>query len=48
MKELPPKTLRFFEKIQTWMIANDYECGEEGTEIFDEISKILEENEWTD
>lgn len=29
------------EEIQTWMIDNDYECGEQGSEIYSRISKLL-------
>ena len=31
------------DRIQTWMIENDYECGPEGNEIYKEISKLLGE-----
>ena len=33
------------DRIQTWMVENDYECGPEGNEIFNEINKLLEETE---
>lgn len=31
----------FLEEIQTWMVENDYECGEVGSGIFNEISNAL-------
>jgi hypothetical protein len=33
------------DRIQTWMIENDYECGPEGNEIYKEIDKLLKETE---
>jgi len=30
------------DRIKTWMVENDYECGPEGNEIYQEISKLLE------
>lgn len=32
----------FLEEIQSWMGENDYECGPEGSEIYDKISKYLD------
>lgn len=32
----------FLEQIQSWMMNNDYECGEVGSEIYDKISKYLD------
>jgi len=32
----------FLEEIQQWMMANDYECGPQGSEIYDKISKYLD------
>lgn len=29
------------EEIQDWMIENDYECGEQGGDIYMRISKII-------
>ncbi len=44
MKELNKEILEFLEEIQEWMVENDYECGEQGGEIFNKITEILEEN----
>lgn len=33
------KTL--LEDIQTWMLDNDYECGEVGGQLYNQISKVL-------
>lgn len=30
------------EEIQGWMIDNDYECGEHGSKIYNQISELLE------
>jgi len=29
------------EDISSWMVENDYECGDEGSEIFDRIASVL-------
>lgn len=31
--------------IQQWMIGNDYECGREGSQIYDRIEEILSKEE---
>ena len=33
------------EEIQSWMIDNDYECGEWGSEIYQKIKEVLRDNE---
>jgi len=30
--------------IQNWMIDNDYECGNEGSELYIRIEKLLSNN----
>lgn len=30
------------EDIQDWMMENDYECGEVGSEIYQRITKMLD------
>lgn len=32
----------FLEEIQSWIIDNDYECGPQGSEIFEKIAKLLD------
>lgn len=32
------------EDIQNWMMDNDYECGEEGSDIYQRITKALKED----
>jgi hypothetical protein len=29
------------EEIQNWMIDNDYECGDQGSEIYSKITELL-------
>lgn len=36
------------DRIQTWMIENDYECGPEGNEIYKEIDELLGEERCED
>ncbi len=31
----------FLEEIQHWMMANDYECGPHGDEIYEKIQEYL-------
>lgn len=38
--------LDLLNQIQDWMVENDYECGEQGGEIFNKITEILEENNY--
>lgn len=33
---------QLLDDIQTWMMDNDYECGQVGSKIYNEISNILE------
>ena len=33
----------FLEQIQLWMIDNDYECGPEGSEIYNKITEYMTE-----
>jgi hypothetical protein len=41
-KPLDDKKVReLLEEIQDWMIDNDYECGDWGSDIYNKIAKIL-------
>ena len=31
------------EEVQTWMMTNDYECGDWGGDIFSRIGELLED-----
>jgi hypothetical protein len=33
------------EEIQAWMLDNDYECGEVGSDLYDRINKMLKKYE---
>lgn len=33
------------ENIRDWMIENDYECGERGSELYDAICELVGEGE---
>lgn len=35
------ETREFLREIKTWIIENDYECGDQGSDIFDRIVKII-------
>lgn len=37
--------IELLEEIQSYMLDNDLECGERGREIYNQISKILGEEE---
>ena len=39
------KIKNLLEEIQDWMLENDYECGPRGSEIYKDISHLLEEND---
>lgn len=38
---LDDKVRNLLERVESWMLANDYECGEVGSELFEEISGVL-------
>lgn len=42
-KEMTEKIVLLFDDIQNWMVENDYECGDVGSQIYTEISEILKE-----
>ena len=31
------------EEVQDWMLENDYECGEVGSQIYEKISRVINE-----
>lgn len=39
------ETKNLFEDIIEWMIENDYECGERGSQILAEIHDLLDKYE---
>lgn len=39
-----PELREFFEEISTWICENDYECGPVGSDIFDRISNLIDNN----
>jgi len=42
MEELIEIPKEFIEEIIDWMTDNDYECGTQGSEIYDRLVKIIE------
>lgn len=43
MKTIDSKLVTLLQEIQTWMVDNDYEYGEIGSDIYDQITTILNE-----
>lgn len=36
---------KLLRDIQQWMVGNDYECGTEGSKIYDRIEELLNKEE---
>lgn len=41
MNKITSELKELLEDIQSWMLDNDYECGEQGSDIYDRISEVL-------
>ena len=39
---MTPQLKTLLENIQEWMVDNDYECGNRGSELYDEITELLD------
>jgi hypothetical protein len=43
--DIPRDVMALLVDIQDWMMRNDYECGEEGSALYQEISELIGEDE---
>lgn len=39
-----PDLRQFLQEISSWIVRNDYECGPEGSDIYDKISDLIKNN----
>lgn len=44
MKIENKELLEFLGEIADWMMDNDYECGEQGSDIYRRLGEILDKN----